>query len=512
MTYSNHTWSVLGRDTNSPFIRNYIWTKAFFSYPQLLEISRFVAGIVSERDNITYILDAKSWNECHEQLKKKLLNDNDFMQKIISKTFTLGESFNAWSEKNIFKKNLKTIPSTQLNDLFQTFIEKQSELYAYGVALPLLDIQKFSFVESNLTEFLKSNLSEEEYALAFTVFTHPPKNSFAQDQEEDLLKLMQQFYPEKSWIHDVKSLTLAELNRKYPLFYKKLQNHIKKHAWVYYVYAGPAFTQHQFLEFIKDYMQKGVNPSKKLKEIKENKKQIEKKKKIYIKKLKPNPFQLSILNLAGMMVWGKPRRKDYQSKSYYHFEKLLLEIARRLSLSLRQARCIPPEGLSNALNTGKVDIDLINNIYNSHACLPNDDNTISILVGKEAQQFLQSNIKEEQEKIKVNVINGSCAYHGKVTGKVTIINIPAEMAKMQQGDILVSIATTPAIVPAMKKAAAIVTDEGGLTCHAAIVSRELAVPCVVSTKIATKILKNGDWIEVDADKGVVKRLNKSVET
>ena len=80
------------------------------------------------------------------------------------------------------------------------------------------------------------------------------------------------------------------------------------------------------------------------------------------------------------------------------------------------------------------------------------------------------------------------------------------MNKMQQGDILVSIATTPAIVPAMKKAAAIVTDEGGLTCHAAIVSRELGVPCVIGTKIGTKIFKDGDMIEVDADEGTVKKV------
>jgi pyruvate,water dikinase len=60
----------------------------------------------------------------------------------------------------------------------------------------------------------------------------------------------------------------------------------------------------------------------------------------------------------------------------------------------------------------------------------------------------------------------------------------------------------------MKKAGAIVTDEGGLTCHAAIVSRELRVPCVIGTKIATKVLKDGDLVEVDADRGIVKILGK----
>lgn len=77
---------------------------------------------------------------------------------------------------------------------------------------------------------------------------------------------------------------------------------------------------------------------------------------------------------------------------------------------------------------------------------------------------------------------------------------------MKEKDILVSFATNPNLMPAIRKAAAIVTDEGGLTCHAAIVSRELGIPCVVGTKIVTQILKDGDKVEVDARKGIVKKL------
>ena len=64
--------------------------------------------------------------------------------------------------------------------------------------------------------------------------------------------------------------------------------------------------------------------------------------------------------------------------------------------------------------------------------------------------------------------------------------------------------TTPEFVPAMLKAAAIITDEGGITCHAAIVAREMKKPCIIGTKIATKVLKDGDLVEVNADNGVVK--------
>ena len=74
---------------------------------------------------------------------------------------------------------------------------------------------------------------------------------------------------------------------------------------------------------------------------------------------------------------------------------------------------------------------------------------------------------------------------------------------MKAGDILISVATTPDLIPAIKKASAIVTDVGGITCHAAIISRELGIPCVVGTKISTKILKDGMIIDVDATHGKV---------
>ena len=79
---------------------------------------------------------------------------------------------------------------------------------------------------------------------------------------------------------------------------------------------------------------------------------------------------------------------------------------------------------------------------------------------------------------------------------------------MKQGNILVSEKTIPALLPAMKRAAAIVTDQGGITCHAAIMSRELKIPCVIGTKIATQILKDGDMVQVDANKTIIKKINQ----
>lgn len=101
------------------------------------------------------------------------------------------------------------------------------------------------------------------------------------------------------------------------------------------------------------------------------------------------------------------------------------------------------------------------------------------------------------------ILTGQPASPGVVTGIVNILKSAKEIGKIKRGDILVTDMTTPDFVPAMKRAVAIVTNKGGQTSHAAIVSRELGVPCVVGTKTATTTLKQGRVITVDGAAGKV---------
>ena len=117
----------------------------------------------------------------------------------------------------------------------------------------------------------------------------------------------------------------------------------------------------------------------------------------------------------------------------------------------------------------------------------------------------KKNEKEQQDKeskLKL-LLKGDQASPGIVTGPVKVILSAKEIGKIMTGEVLVAPQTNPDFVPAMKKAIAIVTDSGGRTSHAAIVSRELGIPAVVGCKNATKILKNGDIITVDGTRGEI---------
>ncbi len=109
-------------------------------------------------------------------------------------------------------------------------------------------------------------------------------------------------------------------------------------------------------------------------------------------------------------------------------------------------------------------------------------------------------VADEQGQI---LLKGETASAGVYTGAVKIVRDPKELNKVQKGDVLVTAMTTPDMVPAMQRAGAIVTNEGGMTCHAAIVSREMGTPCIVGTQHATDLLKDGEIITVHATRGIV---------
>lgn len=130
---------------------------------------------------------------------------------------------------------------------------------------------------------------------------------------------------------------------------------------------------------------------------------------------------------------------------------------------------------------------------------------------KETAALFEMHEKAEFEK-SANGLKGQIAYKGKVTGKVVIspmLDIKAAMEvekRMNRGDILIVQSTNPDLMALCNKAGAIITDQGGMLSHAAIISRELKVPCIVGTVNATKVFKDGDMVEVDADNGIIKKV------
>lgn len=133
-----------------------------------------------------------------------------------------------------------------------------------------------------------------------------------------------------------------------------------------------------------------------------------------------------------------------------------------------------------------------------------------LVTGKEIEE-LQSLVVPEGDgkKERVDSFKGQTAFVGSVEGIVRIILDRRHANELTEGEVLVTGMTTPEFVPAMKVSSAIITNEGGILCHAAILSRELRKPCIIGTKIATDVLKTGDRVLVDATSGIIKIIQRA---
>lgn len=134
----------------------------------------------------------------------------------------------------------------------------------------------------------------------------------------------------------------------------------------------------------------------------------------------------------------------------------------------------------------------------------------SFVTGSEALEVIRW-LKETLETApgEVAELRGQPVSPGKARGPVKVCAVPKDAEAMPDGGVLVCSMTSPDYVLAMKRAGAIVTDEGGLLSHASIVSRELGKPCVTATKHASRVLRDGDQVEVDGEKGIVRILRRA---
>jgi phosphohistidine swiveling domain-containing protein len=197
-------------------------------------------------------------------------------------------------------------------------------------------------------------------------------------------------------------------------------------------------------------------------------------------------------------------RKRYNSEICYYLNGVIFpNLAKKLGITREEALYVDHEFLS-LFEKDSITFRKRLNKRTEMLVEITEDGVYSWYEGKEECQMLLDSL-DIHLKVDDNIreIKGQVAFKGKVIGKVRILKT-SHVDDFEEGDIIVTGMTTPDFAPLMKKASAIVTNEGGITCHAAIVSRELKIPCVIGTKIATQVFKDGDMVEVDADRGIVK--------
>lgn len=271
-----------------------------------------------------------------------------------------------------------------------------------------------------------------------------------------------------------------------------IKAHIKNYAWINSRYGEVMpYTVAQALE-----RRSKISKQEFLKEWTQEKERVQKTIE-RAKKLLPQNKQ-HLVDIMQFIIYYRTHRTDTINKSIYLHVPQLRKLAKQKGLTYEQLiHCTKDEILGTM-----PQVKQINARIKDYAIVM-EDGRIRCVSGAQADKIRQFFSDETTD---TNELKGKVAYPGNVKGAIKIIHGPADYAKFKAGDILVASMTTPNMIPVIKMAAGIVTDEGGITCHAAIISRELKKPCVIGTKHASKILKDGDMVEVDANKGLVRKL------
>ena len=178
--------------------------------------------------------------------------------------------------------------------------------------------------------------------------------------------------------------------------------------------------------------------------------------------------------------------------------------ARQLGLSVRIIMNMTYKELIDSLSVGSAVPDvgiLTDRTENGYAYFIGPEHAV-LVTGSDIRKLEQACLADVYTE-NVRELMGQIAFKGKVTGIARVILDRRDAHRLRAGEILVTAMTAPDFVPAMKLSAGIITDEGGVLCHAAIMSRELRKPCIIGVKIATDVIRTGQRVTLDADHGII---------
>jgi len=421
------------------------------------------------------------------------------------------KSYNQWEKEwkkygtlcaKLNKTNLEKLSTEKFYKLFEQF---HKQYLVVGSVAYMTD----SFMSTGTEDWLETLISNEleksavnnrEITKYVRTLTSPVHLSFTLEAEYELLKTALAIS-----ISCPKLLSYAQLKPKLRQQVQKLEH---RFHWIQNNYYNVHYiTAEEFYqEIVKIINEANKNKTTIKKIINQKEKelaQLQEGRQKLMNSLPLSSYAKKVLEIARLFSKWKDVRKSGVYRGMYYFDLFLEEVARRTNYSKRETTFMIFDEMKDVLFKKKeIHQELAQRAQQCFFAVTAEG--YFIVGGKDAKAYFVLSHSPEQEQ-EVMEIRGVAASPGYARGRVRIIRKTEEMKEFQVGEMLVTNQTTPEFMPIMKKAAAIVTEQGGITSHAAIVARELGKPCVIGTKIATSALRDGEVVEVDANNGIVRR-------
>lgn len=404
-----------------------------------------------------------------------------------------------YNKGNQFKKIDWTKKTNQkISVIISDFLEEERKVGGPWYAQYPLDEYFEKTIEQKLCQYIKK--SDDDFRKIVLIFSDSEKMTEVAEERWKLMKIAKKFFSSKE-----------NLEKLSPVSKKIIEKHLDKFA---YINRGLATSKpYSFVDIIerikeiKKQVVEGKSIDSMIHESSEGK--IKKDFRWALDKIKPRQDFLRIIKQCRRHSYFRNVRVESFFNADYGISFAYAEVARRAKFN--------PDWVMEISIQEMMDSLLKNKPLPSRLEMERRLKDYAMIVknGKTTLITNKSEIKKLAKKYSVDVkrteeIQGVVAcIGGIIRGKAKICLDKNEIGKVKRGDILVAQFTTPDFVPAMEKAVAIVADQGGLSSHAAIVSRELGVPCIMATKNGTRIIHDNDLIEVNAKIGTVKVLKRA---
>jgi len=447
-------------------------------------------ALVFRNRGVQWITDDAEQTRVAKALLKKIMGES--FEKVRDTTSALLDKMQSLSTK-LEKTDFSKLSDSELADIYTGYCNQVVELNSYGTLVTLMEMGHESIATQACYEYLAQKARQKkldgEVALAVPALCAPVHGTFLREKKIGVLTAALHGKVTSSWTKEKLLARAKELHEKY--------------SWVSYGYVGPEMSLHVFEKQIEAEMDKDFEQIKKeISQANGEDAVTAAKQRELEEKFALDDYGKRLFEMARTFAFQKELRKQALYRSFYALLPLRKEICKRAGVTLAQLSYSMPQEISLLL-AGKLDAGILNERLKLCVYMPFQK---QILVGKQAEEFIKK-IKLSGVDSSVKELHGQSAFCGKTVEAIARIVLNAhDLHKLNKGEVMVSPATSPIMVPAMKDAGAIVTDQGGLTCHASIVSRELRIPCVIGTKIATKAIKDGQKVRVDSLQGLVTLL------
>jgi len=460
---------------------NFGWGKAM---KKVYGVSLENTLIFRDSNKTEYYVDKKQYENYEEGLYRLLRNEKfvkNFHKEARSKLEGILEDI----EKK-FNRNLSELSDAELLKIYVNFL------------LPNVE----QFYARMWTVF---NIAEP-LAVIFKKESGRPLGDKSKT-DEYLLKLSSQLTPNNVLEERIDILELARAKNKLSKreFLERIKRHTKKYQHIpMFDFDHEPYTASHFLQELKDIK----NPDKELGKLKrlflKNRKNFKK----ITREIKPDKKLKNLLQFLKENVFLRDYRDMIRQKLNLELREFYSEAGKRLGLGVKEAAVLTNDEIIGYLKSHKKFPRGETKKREKNYLLIQKGNKVKIYSGSQAASKFKNELDFSRAR-RSKEIKGVIACQGFARGRVKVVYTNKDLDKVKRGDIMVAAVTRQDFVPAMRKTKAIVTDEGGIICHTAIISRELGIPCIVGTKVATEILRDGDLIEVDANKGIVRVLKKN---